>query len=250
MAEKFKNEGNAAFQKKDFGKAIENYTYAIECEPNNHTYYTNRATAYAAMKNWEKSLKDAQKSVDINREWVKGHFRKGIALMELQRFEDASKAFDVAKSLSPADVDIAAKYDEAVRNWKKDLTAAQLKKEEGNEFFKLGKIPEAVAAYTKALDLCKPEESQTKAAIFANRANCYVQLYEPNKVVADCSECLNLNPGNIKALLRRAFAYESLDRMGLSLKDFEEVLRVDSTVSQAHQGVNRIRNAMKQQSKK
>jgi hypothetical protein len=35
QAEKFKDAGNELFKKKDYGAAIEQYTFAVECDPNN-----------------------------------------------------------------------------------------------------------------------------------------------------------------------------------------------------------------------
>lgn len=38
--------GNAAYKKKDFEVAIAHYTKAIEYDPNNVTFYTNRGGKY------------------------------------------------------------------------------------------------------------------------------------------------------------------------------------------------------------
>ena len=47
------------------------YTYAIECDPNNHVYFTNRAACYATMEEWEKCLRDAARAVEKKPDWVK-----------------------------------------------------------------------------------------------------------------------------------------------------------------------------------
>lgn len=51
-----------------------------------------------------------------------------------------------------------------------------------------------------------------RADVYANRAACNVQLYEPNKVRADCDAALKLVPNHVKALLRRGQALESLEK--------------------------------------
>ncbi len=71
MAETYKNKGNTEYQAGNYPAAVENYTYAIEMEPKNHIYLTNRSTAYAAMKQWEKSLKDADKAIALKSDWAK-----------------------------------------------------------------------------------------------------------------------------------------------------------------------------------
>lgn len=70
-AEQWKNNGNAAFQKGNNAEAIKCYSKAVELDPNNHVYYTNRATAYASAQDWEKALTDADKAVSLKNDWVK-----------------------------------------------------------------------------------------------------------------------------------------------------------------------------------
>jgi len=247
MAEDWKNKGNSEFQKQNYQVAIEYYTYACEIEPKNPTYLTNRAAAYASLKQWDKCLRDAEKAITLNGDWMKGWYRKGQALQELGRLQEATAAYKKAVGLEPGNADVAKKAQDCERLWKKDLSNADLLKEEGNEHFKIGKMQQAIDCYTKAINACGNSEKdlKTKAACFNNRAHCYTQLYDHRKVVDDCTECLRLEPGNLKALLRRGFAYEALEKMKLALEDFNAVLAVDPSVSKAHQAAHRIKQAIK-----
>lgn len=107
----------------------------------------------------------------------------------------------------------------------------------------------AIDRYTKGLDKCKGDDEKTngiRADLYANRAACNVQLYEPNKVRDDCNAALNLVPNHVKALLRRGQALESLEKYKLALADFELALRLDPKNVMASQAVPRIQRAMKQ----
>jgi stress-induced-phosphoprotein 1 len=259
MAEQWKNKGNAEFQKGNYGEAVKHYTKAIELDTANPALFSNRAAAYAGLKDWEKSLSDANKSIQLKEDWVKGHFRKGAALYELKRYDEAVEAYRRATDLDPNNQDLRAKFKDAERMKVKHkpkinpdgspLTAAQLAKEEGNEAFRVGKMQEAIQHYTRALGLCTDKEVNEKSNIFNNRAQCYVQLYEPNKVVADCSEAIVLNPMNVKAYLRRGLAYESLDKMRSALDDFRKVMSMDPSNKLAVQAASIITNALKAQGK-
>ena len=55
-ATEWKSQGNAALKKKDFGKAVECYSKAIEMEPSNHTFYSNRSAAYVYKKDYGTSF--------------------------------------------------------------------------------------------------------------------------------------------------------------------------------------------------
>jgi len=247
MAEEWKNKGNSEFQKGNYQLAIEYYTYACEIEPKNHTYLTNRAAAYAGTKQWEKCLRDAEKSITLKDDWTKGWFRKAQSLQELGRYQEATGAFKKAAGLDPTNADMEKKAKECERMWKKDLSNAELIKEEGNDYFKVGKMQQAIDCYTKAIASCGVSEKdlKTKASCYNNRAHCYTQLYDHKRVVEDCTECLAIEPGNLKALLRRGFAYEGLERMKLALADFNAVLAIDPSVSKAHQAAHRIKQALK-----
>jgi len=259
-ADQWKNKGNTAYSSKNYNEAVKCYSEAIKLDTtSNPALYTNRAAAYAGLNDWEKSLSDANKSLSINPEWLKGYFRKGAALFELKRWEEAVQAYKKAVQMDPQNQDITSKLKEAEQMWKKNkpkvnadgspLTKAQIAKEEGNEFFRIGKIDKAIEFYSKALNLCTDKEVVEKSHIYNNRAACYVQLYEPNKVIADCNESLTLMPMNPKALMRRGLAYESTDKMRLALDDFRKVLSLDPRNTVAVTASSRITNALKSQGK-
>lgn len=71
QATKLKEEGNAHIQKQNYEQAIESYSKAIEAEPTNHILYSNRSLAYNKRCLWKEGLCDAQKSVELNPNWVK-----------------------------------------------------------------------------------------------------------------------------------------------------------------------------------
>ena len=75
-----KDEGNAAFKAKDFSKAIECYTRAIEENPSDHTIYGNRSASYHNLKKFDEAITDASKCIEIKSDWAKGYQRKAMAL--------------------------------------------------------------------------------------------------------------------------------------------------------------------------
>jgi len=247
-AESYKEKGNDEFKKGNYEKAIEFYTYATEMDPRNHVYYTNRALCYSTMKKWDKALRDAEKSVSIKPDWEKGHYRRGVALRELGRFQEAMSAFEKCTDLNPKAAEYKQAYDETKRAMYRGMSEAEICKIEGNELFKRGKIQEAIDKYAQGLNKASgsDEKSQAvKADLYANRAACYVQLYEPKKVQADCDAALAINPRHAKALLRRGLALESLEKYDAAVKDFEAALQIVPDDKMAIQALARCRNAAK-----
>ncbi|CAN6673739.1 heat shock protein Sti1p [Trichomonascus vanleenenianus] len=101
-ADKFKAEGNAAFSAKDFTKAVEMFTKAIEAsETPNHVLYSNRSAAYSSMRQYDQALKDAQECVKINPQWSKGYGRVGAAQFGLGDLVAAKDAYEEALKIDP-----------------------------------------------------------------------------------------------------------------------------------------------------
>jgi len=250
-AESYKEKGNEYFKKGDYEKAIENYTYACEIDPKNHLYYTNRSLCYASMKRWDKSLRDADKSIALNPNWVKGYYRRGVALRESGDYQKALEAFERCIDIDPKNPEYKKAYESTKADMYKGLSPAEIEKVEGNALFKRGKIQEAINRYSKGLDMLRgdPKEEkdkQTKADLYANRAACYVQLYEPTKVRDDCNAALTLVPNHFKALLRRGQANEALEKYKAAAEDFQAALRMHPEDKLAVQSLSRVQKAQKQ----
>lgn len=101
-ADQFKAEGNAAFAAKDFQKAIDLFTKAIDVsESPNHVLFSNRSACHASLRDFDDALKDAEECVKINPSWAKGYTRKAAALHGLGDLIGASDAYEQALKLDP-----------------------------------------------------------------------------------------------------------------------------------------------------
>lgn len=102
-SEEYKAQGNKFFAAKDFEKAIEQFTLAIESsESPNHVLFSNRSACYASLKNFPQALKDAEECVKINDSWAKGYNRVGAAQYGLSNLDDARAAYKKALELDPS----------------------------------------------------------------------------------------------------------------------------------------------------
>lgn len=102
-AAEFKAKGNAHLQKKEFDAAIEAYTRAIELEPSDHIFYSNRSAAYLSLGEAFKALEDADACVGLAPSWPKGYSRRGAALHSLKRYNDAANAYEAGLKIAPDD---------------------------------------------------------------------------------------------------------------------------------------------------
>ncbi|PAA67901.1 hypothetical protein BOX15_Mlig008553g14 [Macrostomum lignano] len=116
-----KENGNRLFALGRYKEAIACYTSAIEKSPRVSKFYSNRAICHIKLKDWDRSVEDSRRAIELDGRSVKGHFFLGMALTELQRFDEAvmhlSKAHDQAREqgLNFGD-DIAAEVRRAKRS--------------------------------------------------------------------------------------------------------------------------------------
>ena len=78
-AERAKAEGNDAYKNQDFKTALRHYSLAVNLVPTSHVYRSNRSAAYSGLGQYKEALEDAQKTIELNREWAKGYARAGLA---------------------------------------------------------------------------------------------------------------------------------------------------------------------------
>ncbi|KAI9144276.1 stress-induced-phosphoprotein 1-like protein [Paraphysoderma sedebokerense] len=101
QVDQLKAQGNKAFSSGDFKEAINFFTQAIDQDPTNHVLFSNRSAAYASLKEFDKALEDAEKTVELKKDWGKGYSRKGAALFGLGKHQEARKCYEEGLEVDP-----------------------------------------------------------------------------------------------------------------------------------------------------
>ncbi|KAL4423794.1 hypothetical protein ABPG75_001095 [Micractinium tetrahymenae] len=114
----------------------------------------------------------------------------------------------------------------------RELSPAEVAKDEGNKAFKQGDWQEAAAHYSRALEL-----DAGMTAALNNRALCRCKLGRWAEAEADASGVLAAEPGNVKALLRRAAARKAQGRAAEAAEDWREVLAKEPNNKEAAAGL-------------
>ncbi|CAK9028617.1 Phospholipid-transporting ATPase ABCA1 (ATP-binding cassette sub-family A member 1) (ATP-binding cassette transporter 1) (ABC-1) (ATP-binding cassette 1) (Cholesterol efflux regulatory protein) [Durusdinium trenchii] len=117
------------------------------------------------------------------------------------------------------------------------LERAQARKELGTKHFKSNRWALAVLRYKSVTDLLSyvdhfPEEPQGKAKELKlicelNKAACYLKLHLFPEAKTACKNVLQEQPGNVKALFRRAQAEMGLKNFSECIADCKKVLQLD-----------------------
>ncbi|CAG0883674.1 unnamed protein product [Darwinula stevensoni] len=117
-------------------------------------------------------------------------------------------------------------------------------KKAGNSFFQKKDYLKADEKYKKALRyIDKFEEniplgrkasplSDDRISCLLNHGACCLHIQKYNLVIAACSEVLQLEPGNTKALYRRAKAFHAIQEYEKSIVDLQKAMRAGNQTSE------------------
>lgn len=86
-----------------------------------------------------------------------------------------------------------------------------------------------------------PEE---ESVLYSNGAACHLKDGNCTDCIKDCTSVLALVPFSMKPLLRRASAYEALEKYPRAYVDYKTVLQIDNSVASALKGINRMTRAL------
>jgi stress-induced-phosphoprotein 1 len=246
MAEDNKKLGNDAFKAGKFQDAINYYTRAINAEPNNETLYSNRAASYSSINKHHEALADSEKCISLKPTWIKGFFRKGIALSKLNRHVEAAAAFEQALKLEPGSADIQQKLNEerAIIKQQSQVDPSRVRdpteaKNTGNAFFKEGNFDKAREWYSRVIELTESNPTADTVAAYSNRAACWQQTHAYKQVIADCDNAISIDPNYSKAYMRRAIAFEGLEKWRKAADDYKRVMELDPGATTASTGFQR-----------
>lgn len=100
-AEAAKARGNTFFKNQQYEQAVAEFSKAIQIDPKNHVYYSNRSACFAEMKKWKEALEDGEACVKANPRFAKGYSRKGLALFNMGKYKEAKDVYTEGLNVEP-----------------------------------------------------------------------------------------------------------------------------------------------------
>lgn len=94
LGEKHKDAGNALFKEGDFPGAVKEFTEGLRRDPNSKAIYSNRSAAYIKLMEPVAGLKDADKCLELDPNFVKAWARKGTCHHLMKEYHKAMNAFE------------------------------------------------------------------------------------------------------------------------------------------------------------
>jgi tetratricopeptide (TPR) repeat protein len=236
--------GNEAYKKKDFETALKHYEKAAELCPTVITYLTNQAAVYFEQNNYEKCIETCEKAIEIGREnkaeysvIAKAYARIGNSYYKIKDLKKAIKYFDHSLS-EHRNPDIVKKKIQIEKELKDQEAKAYVNPEEaekeknlGNEAYKKGDFPTAMAHYNEAI-----KRNPSDAKIFRNRAACYSKLMEFQLALKDCDEAIKIDPTFVKAYVQKGATLVVLKEPAKAMSAYSKAIEIEPDCQEAIDG--------------
>ncbi|XP_070502880.1 sperm-associated antigen 1-like [Chironomus tepperi] len=183
---------------------------------------------------------DRIKSTDYSK-WDK--FDADAAVLKIDLDDERQREIAEAKNKKNLEktklIEVIEDDVDELTDFEKDRLSLKFK-ERGNEAYKAKDYDEAIKEYTQSINIKKT------AAALNNRALVYLKLKNYIRVISDANECLQIEPNNVKALLRKAQAFIGQDLIIQAYETFDKVLQIDSTNETAQQEIIKLHSKMPQ----
>ncbi|OAP59124.1 hypothetical protein AYL99_06422 [Fonsecaea erecta] len=137
-AEACKAAGNKFFKAKDYDRAIVEYTKAVDAEPTNPTYLSNRAAAYISANKYSQALGDSLQASRLDPKNDKILHRLARIYTSLGRPQDALDTYAKIPNASATDTALARKALQSI-----EMAEKQIDAEDGNGNMALWSIEQA-----------------------------------------------------------------------------------------------------------
>ncbi|KAL0581225.1 Hsp90 cochaperone [Marasmius crinis-equi] len=97
-----REEGNEQFKAGDFAAAVKSYSESIKRDPKDARGYNNRAAAYTKLVALPEALKDVNKAIEVDPNFVKAYIRKANILLSMR---EHTKALEATQEAAEHDTD-------------------------------------------------------------------------------------------------------------------------------------------------
>ena len=204
LAVAYNNRAIAHDEKKDYIRAIQDFSQAIRLDPNYAIAYNNRGNAYRDKQDFDAAILDYSQAIRLDPSYVIAFNNRGNAYRDKQDFDRAIQDYSQAIRLNP-------KYAIAYNN-------------RGYAYFEKKNYDRAVQDFSQAIRL-----DPNYAVAFNNRGNAYLSKNDYSRAIEDYRQTLQLDPKNAGAYANRAHARFFQGEFSAAVPDFTRAAELQSS---------------------
>ena len=215
-ADSYRKRGFERLNVRDYQGAIEDYTRALELDPNSAIACNDRGVAFSSLGDQAAAIADYTKALQLEPNEPAYYFNRGFARFNQKDFRGAIEDYSQVIRLSPEYTDAYFHRAEAYRL--------------------LGECQSAVDGYTEVLR-ANPED----AVSYNNRGLAQYELGNRQLAIEDYSQALRINPDDAVAYFNRGVAHLGNKDFQTAIEDFNEAIRLNNQYAAAYKNRGLIR---------
>ncbi|MEH2048891.1 tetratricopeptide repeat protein [Nostoc sp.] len=235
-ADTYYNEGLEKYNNKDFSGAIEDYTQAIEINPNYANAYMNRGLAHYDLGDNQAAIEDYNQAIKINPNYANAYINRGLARYDLGDKQTAIEDYNQAIEINPNDAN--AYYNRGLARY--DLGDNQAAIEDYNQAIKINPnyantyMARGLARYNLGDNQTAIEDYNQAIKINPNYANAYYNrglarynLGNNQAAIEDYNQAIKINPNYANAYYNRGLARYNLRNNQAAIEDYNQAIKIN-----------------------
>jgi tetratricopeptide (TPR) repeat protein/predicted nucleic acid-binding Zn-ribbon protein len=208
-ADSYRKRGFERLNVRDYQGAIEDYTRALELDPNSAIACNDRGVAFSSLGDQPAAIADYTKALQLEPNEPAYYFNRGFARFNQEDVRGAIEDFSEVIRLSPEYTDAYFHRAEAYRL--------------------LGEYQSAVDGYTQVLGV-NPED----AVSYNNRGLAQYELGNRQLAIEDYTQALRINPDDAVAYFNRGVAHLGNRDFQTAIEDFNSAIRLNPQYAAAY----------------
>ena len=226
---------NASTKTFDVKRAIRYWQEQIELasdEREKATAHHNCGVAYDAIKDVKNAIEQYSEAIDRNPDFVEAYNNRGLAKDSRCEYNDAISDYTKAIDLNPKLAEVynnlgkvyhsQDKHDQAIKDYNKAIELnpnfAEAYYNRGNVKNSLQEYKNAIKDYTKAI-----ERNPNLAEAYNNRGTAKKNRCQHEEAIEDYNKAIQLNSHYVDAYSKRGITYCKINRLDKAQRDFERV---------------------------
>lgn len=232
-------------------KAIDQFSLAIQVNPDFADAYGERARTYLVMGQYHKALEDFGEAIRLNSGKATYYLLRGLTYSRLDQDAKAIVDYSEAIRLAPqfeaynnrghtykrlGEYKLAIEdYDEAIR-LKPNVTSYNNR---GDAYHLLGQYERAIEDHTEAIRLAPLKD---KAFYYNNRGRDYHQSGQYQRAIGEYDAAINRDVGYVRAYANRALAYTFLGRDTEARNDVGKAVELGADRAELEKEIDEIKS--------
>lgn len=236
--------GDIALQTNNPQDAVELFNRAINSNPQQATFYTNRGLALHALERWDEAADSYDRAIAIKPDYASAYINRGNTLQVLGRWDEAIDSYSCAIALKP---DFAEAYFnrgntlQALKRWQEAVedfdcaialkpTLADAYLNRGNSLQELMELEQALVSYDHAIAI-----NPHYADAHFNRGNVLKKLYRTEEAVESFDRAIALKPDFASAYSNRGLVLAELKKWQAASENFDRAIALNHHYADFHQ---------------